>query len=94
MPEWLDWLQWPAMVVTVLAAWLVGSTRSRKRVVGFWLFLSSNVLWIAWGLYAEAWALIIVQLFLAGMNFYGLFRNDPAMREKVEQAGSSLTSES
>lgn len=83
LPQWVDWLQWPAMVVTVVAAWLVGSTRSRKRVAGFWFFLSSNVLWIAWGLYAGAWALIILQVCLAAMNFFGLFRNDPHIHEAV-----------
>jgi hypothetical protein len=47
--EWLDLLQWPAMLVTVLAAWLVASTSKRRRRIGFWTFLLSNVLWITWG---------------------------------------------
>lgn len=46
---WIDLLQWPAMVVTMLAAWLVASQRKFKRNWGFWLFLISNALWIAWG---------------------------------------------
>lgn len=83
LPDWIDWLQWPAMAVTVAAAWLIGSPRSRKRVVGFWFFLCSNVLWVAWGLYASAWALIILQLCLAVMNLRGLFRNDPELHETV-----------
>ena len=45
----LDLVQWPAMVVTVVAAWLVASTSKRRRALGFWCFLLSNVLWIAWG---------------------------------------------
>lgn len=90
LPDWIDWVQWPAMVVTVIAAWLVGSTRSRKRVVGFWCFLASNVLWVVWGLYASAWALIVVQLCLAAMNFYGLFRNDPEIRETVAAVEEKL----
>ncbi len=44
-----DLVQWPAMAVTVLAAWLVASTSKRRRNIGFWTFLASNVLWIAWG---------------------------------------------
>ncbi|MEG6657473.1 hypothetical protein V2A87_44065, partial [Pseudomonas aeruginosa] len=50
--HWLDYLQWPAMLVTVVAAWLVASAHRRRRKVGFWVFLASNLLWIAWGLYA------------------------------------------
>ena len=76
--EALDLLQWPAMVVTVLAAWLVASQRSSRRGWGFWLFLASNVLWIAWGWYARAWALILLQIFLGGMNIRGVRKNDPA----------------
>ena len=51
---WIDALEWPAMVVTVLAAWLVASQRKFKRNWGFWLFLLSNVLCIAWGLHDRA----------------------------------------
>jgi chemotaxis response regulator CheB len=35
---------WPAMTVTVLAAWLIGSQRPRRRMIGFIFFSLSNVL--------------------------------------------------
>ena len=35
--EWIDLLQWPAMLATVLAAWLVGSNRPGRRNLGFWV---------------------------------------------------------
>ena len=76
--DWINLLQWPAMVVTVMAAWLVASQRKLKRNWGFWLFLLSNVLWIAWGLYDHAYALIMLQLGLALMNIRGAFKNQPA----------------
>jgi uncharacterized MAPEG superfamily protein len=57
----LDAIQWPAMVVTVIAAWMVGSQKKFKRNWGFWLFLLSNVLWIVWGLHDRAYALIFLQ---------------------------------
>lgn len=41
--DYLDWVQWPAMLVTVLAAWLIGSQRPRRRVSGFVCFIVSNV---------------------------------------------------
>lgn len=75
--EWLDWVQWPAMIVTVTAAWLAGSQVKRRREIGFFCFLLSNVLWIAWGWYAAAWALIVLQIALAAMNIRGVRNNDP-----------------
>jgi protein-S-isoprenylcysteine O-methyltransferase Ste14 len=79
----LDWLQWPAMLVTVLAAWLVGSKSQRRRSIGFWIFLASNALWIAWGWQAQAWALIVLQVALAALNIRGAFKNDPELERKV-----------
>lgn len=72
-----DWLQWPAMVLTLAAAWLVGSTRKRRRTAGFWLFLASNALWIAWGWHDHALALVVLQLGLAVLNLRGAFKNSP-----------------
>lgn len=67
----INLLQWPAMVVTVGASWLVGSTHAGKRNWGFWLFIVSNILWVAWGVYAKAPALIALQVCLAVMNIRG-----------------------
>ncbi|MFJ4292597.1 hypothetical protein ACIP1U_22870 [Cupriavidus sp. NPDC089707] len=72
----MDWLleaaQWPAMVVTVLATWLVGSRSIARRRAGFWVFLASNLLWIAWGWHGDAHALIVLQFALIVMNLRGL----------------------
>lgn len=76
--NWINLMQWPAMVVTVMAAWLVASQRKLKRNWGFWLFLLSNLLWIAWGLYDRAYALILLQVCLALMNIRGTIKNQPA----------------
>jgi hypothetical protein len=40
MPFSLDWLQWPAMAVTVGASWLVASTQVGWGKAGLWLFLA------------------------------------------------------
>ena len=74
--EWLNHIQWPAMVVTLLSAWLVASQKKGRRQWGFWLFLLSNVLWIAWGAYAKAYALIILQVGLALLNIRGVSKNE------------------
>jgi hypothetical protein len=77
----LDWLQWPAMLVTVLAAWLVASTSKHRRNIGFWTFLASNVLWIAWAWQAHADALIVLQVALAAMNIRGALKTDRKPQE-------------
>ena len=71
----VNWIQWPAMAVTVLAAWLVASRTRFKRNWGFWVFLISNVLWILWGAFDRAYALIVLQLALAAMNIRGAVKN-------------------
>jgi hypothetical protein len=74
--ELMNLVQWPAMVVTVVAAWYVSSTHTSKRNWGFWLFLLSNVLWVAWGLYSGAPALIVLQVCLAAMNIRGAAKTE------------------
>jgi len=74
--QWTDLIQWPAMVVTILAAWFTGSERKRRRRIGFWAFLLSNVLWVIWGWYMRAWALIVLQVGLAVMNIRGAKKNE------------------
>lgn len=63
------------MAVTLGAAFLVGARHARRRVVGFYTFILSNVLWIVWGVHDEAWALIVLQLGLLAMNVRAIFRN-------------------
>jgi hypothetical protein len=73
---WMDLLQWPAMAVTLYAAWLVASQDKRRRERGFWWFVASNLLWVAWGWQAQAWALIALQVGLFAMNLRGARKND------------------
>jgi hypothetical protein len=75
--DYADLTQWPAMALTVVAAWLVGSQTRIKRNIGF--FLLSNVLWAAWGWHARAYALIILQVCLAAINIRGAQKNDPTV---------------
>jgi hypothetical protein len=77
MTDYLSLLQWPAMAVTLVAAWLVASQHKRKRSWGFWCFIASNVLWVAWGWHDRAYALIALQVGLFAMNVRGARKNDP-----------------
>ena len=81
--DWIDLLQWPAMVITVAASWYVASERKSKRNWGFWLFLISNALWIAWGLSSGATALVVLQVCLTVMNIRGALK---ASRAKAAEA--------
>ncbi|MES3020931.1 MAG: hypothetical protein V4857_05025 [Pseudomonadota bacterium] len=78
MSAFLDFLQWPAMVVTLLASWMLGSKQAKRRMQGFWMFLLSNVMWIAWGWDDGAYALIALQLGLIVMNVRGILKNEDA----------------
>ncbi|MEO8656421.1 MAG: hypothetical protein ABI409_20020 [Ramlibacter sp.] len=76
--QWLDLMQWPAMLATVLAAWLVGSNAKSRRNIGFWVFLASNLLWALWGWHDGAYALIALQVALAALNIRGVTKTEPA----------------
>ena len=76
MDGFIDFLQWPAMAVTLFAAYLIGSKRAERRVFGFSMFILSNVLWIVWGIHDEAWALIALQAALMVTNIRGIFKNE------------------
>jgi len=72
----IEALQWPAMVATLLAAWLVASQSKRRRSFGFWVFIVSNVLWTIWGWHARVFALVALQLGLFVLNVRGARKND------------------
>jgi len=72
----LNLVQWPAMLLTIIAAWMVSSRRKFKRNWGFWIFLMSNALWIVWAISDRAYAMIVLQICLAVMNVRGVRMND------------------
>ncbi len=79
MNSFIDFLQWPAMIATLIAAWLVGSRTPRKRIWGFGCFILSNILWIIWGVQTDAYALIALQIGLFLMNLRGTRKNTQAL---------------
>ena len=90
MDNLLDMLQWPAMLATVVASWWVASTRPHKRVIGFWTFLVSNVLWAAWGWHTQAVALVVLQFCLAAMNIRGFMKaSDESRPDGAARAANS-----
>jgi hypothetical protein len=89
MDKLLDLLQWPAMLATIVASYWVAATHPRKRIVGFWTFLVSNVLWAVWGWQTQAVALVVLQFCLAAMNIRGFVKASGAShRDGAASAGS------
>ena len=76
MDDFINALQWPAMAITLLSAWLVASQTKGKRSVGFWFFIASNLLWLVWGWHDGAFALIAMQIGLFILNVRGAMKND------------------
>ena len=85
---YLELLQWPAMVVTIVASWLVGSQSKTRREIGFWIFLLSNLLWVIWAWSANALALIVLQVALAAMNIRGALRAEKPREGEAAHAAS------
>lgn len=84
--DFLDLIQWPAMAVTIFASWLVASAKEGRRNAGFWIFLLSNAMWTVWGWHTQAWALVALQIALAGMNIRGAMKTkdaDPTAADSV-----------
>lgn len=79
--DYVDYLQWPAMVVTVASAWFIGSQRAYRRMIAFWGFITSNALWVIWGLHTDAYALILLECILLGMNARGFKKNFDGHRQ-------------
>ncbi len=75
--ELLNLIQWPAMIVTITAAWYVGAERKDNRNWGFWLLLLSNFLWLIWAIPHSAWALALLQVSLAITNIRGVWKSSP-----------------
>jgi hypothetical protein len=73
----LNAVQWPAMLATLVAGWLVASESKRRRSLGFWCFVISNVLWIVWGWHDDAYALVGLQVGLFALNLRGLKKTEP-----------------
>lgn len=64
------------MAASIAAAYLVGSSNKRRRNIGFWVFLVSNFLWLAWGIPQNAWALVALQVALGAMNIRGMLKTE------------------
>lgn len=79
MEEFFALLEWPAMIISLLAAYLLGSQKAEKRVWAFWMLTAGNVMWIAWGWGADAWALIALNLGLMMLNLRAIRKNEDAI---------------
>jgi hypothetical protein len=69
--DYIDLVQWPAMILTAAAAWLVGSLSkiTQRRLLGL---SREQCPWVIWSVYARAYALIVLQVVLAALNIRGV----------------------
>lgn len=74
--DYVNLLQWPAMVINILAVWLLTYQVKRMRQAGFLFSLLSNVLWIIWGWHVGALAVLGLQFALAAINIRGVRKTD------------------
>ena len=78
LEKFVDFIQWPAMAVILVASWLAASQRAKRRKLAFLGFIVGNLLWIVWGLYVEAYALALLDGILCAMNIRGFMKNRTA----------------
>jgi hypothetical protein len=74
----MDWLQWPALVFALAGAWLTGDADATHRVIGFILYILSDVLWIWWGWKMKQprpWGFILMYIVFTFLSSRGLFNN-------------------
>lgn len=76
MEELLALLEWPAMAISLAAAWWMGSKKADKRIVAFWMLIVGNLMWIGWGWGESAWALIALNAGLLALNVRGILKNE------------------
>jgi hypothetical protein len=74
--DYFSLIQWPAMVINILAVWLLTSQSKGKRHTGFGLSLLSNLLWVIWGWHAQAFAVLGLQIALATINVLGVRKTE------------------
>jgi hypothetical protein len=78
MDDFFAMLEWPAMAISLAAAWWMGSRRPGKRIVAFCLLIVGNLMWIAWGWGEDARALIALNAGLMVLNVRGILKNEDA----------------
>ena len=83
--DYFSLIQWPAMVVNILAVWLLTSQSKGKRHAGFLLSLLSNLLWVVWGWHAEAFAVLGLQVALATLNVLGVRKTESKTQGPTHQ---------
>lgn len=72
----LEFMQWPALMFSVVGSWYLSDKTARHRSIGFFLFLLANFCWIAWGCVTpNAYGLILTQMYYIVTSFRGIRNN-------------------
>ncbi len=79
-------LDWIAMTTSILAVYLLG----QKNRLGFAAFLVSNALWMAVGVLAGSYGILLGNVIFFGLNLRGLVKwraSAPPQQQKVVAGG-------
>ena len=87
MDDMLALLEWPAMAISLVAAYLLGSIHTTKRIVAFVMLIIGNLMWIGWGWGDGAKALIALNVGLMVLNIRAIMKNEEAKKEEDEGKG-------
>lgn len=66
-------LDWIGCIAALAGAGLLAANIERSPY-GWWLFLLSNVAWIAFGLRTRTWSLVVMQIGFTGTSMLGIWR--------------------
>lgn len=91
MDDFLALLEWPAMAISLVAAYLLGSIHPKKRILAFVMLIIGNLMWIGWGWGNDAKALIALNAGLMALNVRGIFKNEEAKKKEEEGTTEELT---
>ncbi len=71
----LEMLQWPAAVIALAGAWMVGARTPRGRQIGFVCFLIANLMWCCVAIATGVWALLVMQAAFIVTSARGVISN-------------------
>jgi hypothetical protein len=83
----VNFLDWPAMLTALIGTFILSrrAPSARMRRLAFFIYLVSNLLWLAWACHLRAYPMIIMQLGFLYTSIDGI-RN--ALKDLAESQAS------
>jgi small basic protein len=81
--NFLPLVQYPAAVFTIVGYYFVGSTHAATRKTGFILGVTSNIIWVVYGLLPIQLGIVITNVAIFVMGMRGYLNNSYNIDEKM-----------